>query len=275
MLIQSKPAVGSRLHSWTVLGDVERIYKTHWGMRCRCECGAEKVVALKYLLNGASKSCGRCNIKDPEIGERFSRWVVKGVPRTVGHGRKVACLCDCGTIRDVRLDHLASGVSTSCGCYRDQNPGGVIHGESRTRLHWIWCGIRQRCHDKNCGVWKYYGGRGITICKEWDESYESFRDWSKANGYCDGLVIDRIDTNGNYEPGNCRWITQKENSRNARSNRNVIAFGETKCASAWAEDSRCQVSYQTFIARLNRGWDSEDALSKPLRSRTKQCHRVY
>ena len=91
------------------------------------------------------------------------------------------------------------------------------HGETNTRLYRIWAGIKSRCLNCNCNIYQYYGGRGITICPEWTNKgngYTNFRDWSLNNGYLDNLEIDRANSNGNYEPSNCRWITHKENLRN-------------------------------------------------------------
>lgn len=108
---------------------------------------------------------------------------------------------------------LSNGRKTRfCGC------GWVKHGETNTRLFLIWTGMRTRCSNANDIHWKNYGGRGITICVEWSE-YIPFRDWARSNGYMEGLTIDRIDNDGNYEPSNCRWVTNGVNSQKKRSNR--------------------------------------------------------
>ena len=90
------------------------------------------------------------------------------------------------------------------------------HGESFTRLHIIWTGMKQRCFNSKAENYKNYGGRGITICPEWTESYIVFRDWALNNGYAEGLQINRIENDGNYEPSNCEWITNKANCDNRR-----------------------------------------------------------
>lgn len=91
------------------------------------------------------------------------------------------------------------------------------HGESNERLHRIWCNIKSRCHGAGDLCYhKYYRNRGITVCDEWRQSYTTFRDWAKANGYKDHLEIDRIDVNGNYEPSNCRWATRAQQMQNTR-----------------------------------------------------------
>ena len=100
----------------------------------------------------------------------------------------------------------------SCGCNQNQ----ITHGETKTKLHRVWTDMKTRCLNPNVKQYKYYGGRGITICPEWTYSYIVFRDWALSNGYQENLEIDRRDNNGNYSPENCRFVTDKENSRNRR-----------------------------------------------------------
>jgi hypothetical protein len=106
-----------------------------------------------------------------------------------------------------------------------------------------------------------YGGRGITLCAEWRE-FEPFRDWSLANGYADDLTIERINNDGNYEPGNCRWATWQAQARNRRNSRRVTAFGETLVLAEWSE--RFGIRAETIKERLALDWAPEDAVSKPL-----------
>jgi len=134
---------------------------------------------------------------------------------------------------------------------------------SKTRLYKIWVSINQRCNNKNSKGYKFYGARGIKRDKVWDV-FENFRYWSIGNGYSDELQLDRIDTYGNYSPGNCRWVTSKENNNNRRDNHNIEAFGENKTLAQWSEDSRCKVNYHTLKRRLKLGWLSEDALTLEL-----------
>lgn len=99
--------------------------------------------------------------------------------------------------------------------------GRKRHGESNTRLHSIWCHMKTRCLCETRPYYAYYGGRGITVCQEWRDSFEAFRDWSLANGYSDDLEIDRRDTNGNYDPGNCRWATRVQQMQNTRKRKDA------------------------------------------------------
>jgi hypothetical protein len=143
------------------------------------------------------------------------------------------------------------------------------HGGFGTRLYNIWVGVKSRCDCPTVTGYYLYGARGIAVCSEW-YIFESFRIWSLANGYRDDLTLDRIDVNGNYEPGNCCWATRKEQSRNRRNNVLITAFGETKCRSAWVEDERCAVGVPTLQHRINRGMNPEEAILTP-----PQCRNQY
>lgn len=126
------------------------------------------------------------------------------------------CRCDCGKQLTVLGKNISTGKSTNCGCVQMANfhASRRTHGDSRTsRLYRIYNNMKTRCTNPNATHFKRYGGRGISVCRDWESSYESFRDWAMTNGYEPHLTIDRINNDGNYEPTNCRWITQGENSR--------------------------------------------------------------
>ena len=133
----------------------------------------------------------------------------------------------------------------------------------RCRLYMIYYHIKTRCFNKKDIRWKHYGGRGITICKEWKNDYLSFKNWALSNGYKQNLSIDRIDNDGNYCPENCRWSTTKEQCNNKRNNLHITAFGETKTISEWIKDDRCVIKkYFTLMSRFKRGWEHQRIITQ-------------
>ena len=169
------------------------------------------------------------------------------------------CKCDCGTKKMVNGYHLRSGRILSCGCYSIERISNLnkTHGESKTRLYRIWSGIKTRCFDTKCDCYYRYGGRGITMCKDWQMSYESFRDWALNNGYDKTLTIDRINNNGNYEPNNCRWANNKTQSNN--TNRTIILEYKNSKYSIKELATLFNVNYKKFyygIRKLNYDIDS-------------------
>lgn len=124
----------------------------------------------------------------------------------------------------------------------------------KTRLYRIWKGMKERCYRKNHKS-KNYGDRGISVCDEWRDSFESFRDWAMGNGYSDSLTIDRIDVDGNYTPENCKWSTYLEQANNTRKTRFFIVDGEKLTVTDISQ--KYGISRGTINSRLNNNWDIE------------------
>lgn len=137
--------------------------------------------------------------------------------------------------------------------------GKPFHGGSKTKLFQVWNMMLTRCNPSHADKYIYYAGRGIRVCEEWKD-FSVFREWSLSNGYSQGLSIDRIDTNGDYEPNNCRWATPSQQSRNTRKNRMITFSGETKCVADWAKE--IGVPYNRVLWRLNSGKSVDDILSQ-------------
>lgn len=153
------------------------------------------------------------------------------------------CVCDCGNFTETYLGNLTSGKT---------------HGKRNTRIYSIWCNMKARCYNKNHEHYKYYGERGIKLCDEWRNNFQTFYDWAIKNGYKDNLTIDRINVDGDYEPSNCRWANMKQQARNTRHNRYITIDGKTRCLSEWCEI--LSVSRHTVYSRLRIGQPIEKAL---------------
>lgn len=207
------------------------------------------------------------NIKD-YTGLRFGRVTV--LSQSVGHRYTLygVCVCDCGVEKIIRISHLVRGKIVSCGCSTRERIAilNKKHGLSKTSMHNIWKNIKVRCKDKSN---KNYGGRGISICDKWDESFEAFlQDMGPRPS--NKHSIDRIDNNGNYEPSNCRWATAKEQANNKRKaihptshkdGKKLTFNGVTKSLYEWGKDLN---GGPTLVGhRLNRGWDLQKALTTP------------
>lgn len=144
--------------------------------------------------------------------------VLHRVENSRDHKARWRCRCSCGKEVDVSGKDLRSGHTKSCG-YKMRafvSASKITHGDTIgddiPRLYKIWSGMRCRCGSSKYRGYRWYGAKGIKVCPEWQTSYVAFRDWALANGYEDNLTIDRIDVAGDYEPSNCRWVTQSENS---------------------------------------------------------------
>lgn len=202
------------------------------------------------------------------IGDKFGHWTIIGGYKSVAYHKNYLCRCDCKdqTIRYVDIQNLKKGKSISCGCVTKETcrRNFTKHGQRNTRLFTAWNCMRARCNNPNNKSFKNYGGRGITICKEWDE-FVNFREWAINNGYNEEATgkecsLDRIDVNGNYEPCNCRWVDAKTQSNNRRSNVVIEYKGEKHTATEWGEI--LGIKGVTIRERYKRGLSIEKVLYK-------------
>lgn len=181
-------------------------------------------------------------------GRRYGKLtVIRRAENTKNNKTQWLCKCDCGNEKVVARSSLTSGKTRSCGCLMKESRVIVAeklkgdksplfkHGMCYSRIHVIHRNMKGRCYNKNDHAYKSYGGRGITVCKEWRDDFLNFYNWAISSGYNDELTLDRIDVNGNYEPSNCRWVGMKTQQNNRTNNVHLSYNGEIHTLSEWAE----------------------------------------
>lgn len=175
-------------------------------------------------------------------------------------GRKVyyLCRCSCGKIVSVRQDKLRNGQAINCGCKRRKR-SDATHGMSHTRLYGVFIAMRQRCLNPRAAEYENYGGRGISVCREWlgEKGFQNFYTWAINNGYDPDAprgvcTLDRIDVNKGYSPENCRWVTSSQQATNTTRNIMVTYNGECRCLKEWGEIRG--ISYAALLKRYRSGW---------------------
>lgn len=212
---------------------------------CVCDCGNQKLVKVSKLRSGHTQSCGclqrerthNACYKDL-TGQCFGRLTVIGPALPSASGRtRFQCKCVCGKIVNVEGGNLVSGATKSCGCIRREitRKLKLSHGMVGTRIYRCWMNMRSRCLNPKNKEFSNYGGRGISICKEWND-FSAFYNWATLNGYRDDLTIDRIDVDKGYCPQNCRWANRYTQSRNRTDNVYITIDGKTMIQEDWAKE---------------------------------------
>lgn len=266
---------GKTFGFWTVNNFAERVNNITY-FNCVCKCGTEKKVNANSLRRGETISSGCSRVEDV-TGRKFGRLTAIRKTETKNRQAMWECVCDCGNVGSYSLSKMKKGNTKSCGCYfkdkmkefhEDSDHSYLIkHGHStkkkQTDTYKVWAGIRTRCVNPNDTAYQNYGGRGITICERWKDSYENFlEDMGERPGK--DYSIDRIDNEQGYSPENCKWATRKEQHRNTRRNVWIEFNGEKKVMADWADEYG--IKRQTLKHRLAvLGWDIETALTTPSR----------
>ena len=210
----------------------------------------------------------------PSIDVSGQKFDMLTAVKVVGKLRKAnlwLCMCDCGSETTAIVTQLRNGYKTSCGCKKTMQRGprpdvakrnkeNAKHAMSGNYTYSSWKAMKSRCYDKNDKDYPRWGGRGVTVCEAWRDSFvEFYKDMGERP---QGHSIDRIDNDGNYEPGNCRWAIPKTQSNNTRQNYYIEYMGRTQTAKQWAEELN-KVEYKTILYRLRTGWDTHEALTTP------------
>lgn len=194
------------------------------------------------------------------IGQKFGRLTVVSKydnSNDIGKKRvKWICKCDCGNISIVRSDSLELGKIRSCGCSRNNLLNH--YGLDGNRIYTIWRRMKDRCYNNKSKSFSCYGGRGIKVCDEWLTKFDNFYNWAINGGYKKTLTLDRIDTNDDYCPENCRWATMREQNNNRRNNHYIEYNGEKLTLTQWA--NRYGVNPNTLRSRLKSGKSLKNAL---------------
>ena len=198
-------------------------------------------------------------------GQRFGRlMVLKRVENSNRGQSRFLCKCDCGNETIVHALNLKKGSTKSCGCYRQECgvKNNTIHGMTGTLVYKIWRLMIARCEDSKEVSYKNYGGRGITVCKQWRYSFET---WYADMGEMPTPkhTLERINNDGNYEPSNCRWATWKEQCNNRRNNHIIEFNGQCKTIAQWSDI--IGIPQGTLFARIHAGWTIEKSLTQELR----------
>lgn len=203
-------------------------------------------------------------------GQTFGRLTVRCSAESRGKGvnRRAYWLCDCscGATVEIPTKSLRNGSTVSCGCLKRERIGDArrTHGMSETKEFRAWCSMRQRCEDATNRLYYRYGGRGIRVFEKWRNSFEAFfADVGPAPS--PDHSIDRINNDGNYEPGNVRWSTRTEQNQNKSTNRIITYNGTSGTLAEWSE--RTGISAQILYDRLTAGWTVERLLHQPVQRR--------
>lgn len=197
-------------------------------------------------------------------GHKFGRWtVLRHHPERYGGQTQWLCRCDCGTERLVVRGRLIRGTSTSCGCFRSEFHSDRMtnHGMSKHRLFPTWLGMMGRCYNPDNPAYGKYGGRGITVCERWRDVASFIGD--NEHLALPGLTIDRVDNDGHYEPGNCRWATRTQQALNRSSNVPITYAGRTQTIFEWARELNMRP--RTLWCRIQvLRWPIEVAMTTPV-----------
>lgn len=241
--------------------------RAHW--KCKCQCGKTVIVCSYSLRSGATTSCGCFNkeiLKARVIditGQKFGRLTILKQVENKNNRVYWKCHCDCGNIISVQSSDLRSGHTKSCGCLCLELAieRKTTHGMCNTPEYNVWTLMLSRCCNAKNAAFKDYGGRGITVCDEWQQNFMAFYNHIGPRP-SPKHTIDRINNNGNYEPYNIRWATRYEQNNNGRNNHKITIHNWTMNLGQWAQF--VGKKRQTIFSRLKKGWPPAKAIFYPI-----------
>lgn len=272
---------GDKIHFWTVIGESDiKSKQNKRQLVAKCACGTEKLLDARSLYGTGRRISQSCGCKKGELitekskdvvekGTKYNRLTIlkevesEHAPNCNKTYRRVCCECVCGDVRDYYYHAVKSGKTSSCGCYIREVTGNRsrTHGMKGTPTYHTWRCMRSRCKNPNDQDYKYYGGRGISVCKRWDESFENFiEDMGERP---ENKTLDRIDSNKNYEPENCRWATAKEQARNKRDTVKITYKGKVYPLAHWVDIFG--INYSTLWSKCkNANWIADEVFDELL-----------
>jgi hypothetical protein len=250
---------GKTIGRWTVISESHKSKNgaVHWA--CVCTCGARRIIATATLKSGKTLSCGCKRDEERRLnltGKRFGKWSVVSYSHKNKRGVHYwSCVCDCGVKRSVTVNALSFGSSKSCGC--GQLESATKHGMWGSPTWQSWEAMKKRCLNPSNRGYKDYGGRGITICQEWVDSFEAFlRDMGERP---EGKTLDRKNNSEGYSKANCQWSDLKTQQKNRRSCVYITFNGKTQTLYDWSVETG--INETTIKYRLDHGWSAGQALT--------------
>lgn len=199
--------------------------------------------------------------------EQYGRWtVLERYPRDERKRYMALCKCECGTERVVDYQQVRAGSSKSCGCLNREKSSArhKTHGLTKSPIYSVWKNMKRRCTNPDAKDFYLYGGRGISVCERWMDFNNFYADMGDIP--FKSAQLDRIDSDGNYEPSNCKWSSPSEQMRNRRDNRMIEHNGEYLCLTDW--ESKAGFPRNMLYSRLKNGWSFDKAINTPPRVRS-------
>lgn len=272
--------IGKRFGHLTVIGEAPKTHEYSNRFLLQCDCGNIICEQPSRIIVGHKQTCGRkCKIcKKMQsrpgdfldyVGKKSGELTVVGIVKeSLGETRQqtmLRCICSCGNETNILPYQFKNGAIKSCGNCRTK--AGIRDGRSlrNPKLYAVWNQMIERCENENQKWYHRYGGRGIKVCTEW-HNYCNFEKWVESvGGKPERMSLDRIDNDKDYCPENCRWATQKEQTRN-QSRTIVIEFnGKSQSLADWADE--LGIKWVTLHNRYVRGWSVERMLTEPVHTK--------